>query len=232
MPENQVKKLYKRMKLTEREVANFLDISRGKLRKALNSDQPPMWFEYALKGLADKIELDGLGSLRAIYFENAMVGNEWGKVTARQAVPILVKYAKKGKTLTYGELDTALKAKHPERGDTGMLTKYSYPLGYISKTIERYRQNTMLRDDEVGGAEIDSMPPITTIVVRKDTNKPGSGLPVLVRTYLLDIDIDKDIRKLNSDDQIDFTIDKIFKYDGWDKLLELTTEAEDASTNV
>jgi len=45
MPENQVKKLYKRMKLTEREVANFLDISRGKLRKALNSDQPPMWFE-------------------------------------------------------------------------------------------------------------------------------------------------------------------------------------------
>lgn len=226
MTKAEAKKLYEDINLTERDTADLLDMSRGKLRKALDSDPTPTWFEYALKGLAAKIDSGDIELEDEDYFKNDMVGTKWTQLTARQAVPILIEHAKKGKTLTYGELDEALAMKHPERGPSGTLTKYAYPLGAISCSIENYRRNTLLKDDKI---DMDYMPPLTTIVVRKDTNMPGVGLPSLVRNYLADIDSDENVKSLNSDRQIEFTIEKIFEYGGWEKLVEFTEEAEKLS---
>lgn len=223
MTSNEARKAFEELDITERNAAQLFGVSRGKLRKGLEAEITPGWLRYSLIGIkadiaSGEVELEAFEE-----FKNNMIGDKWTQITARQAVPILIEYAKKGETLTYGKLDELLAKKHPERPASGTLTKYSFPLGSISFTCENYRRNTMLNDDV---SDHKFMPPITTIVVRKDTAKPGEGLPVLVESYLKDI---KEGQDRNIDWQVDFTIKKIFAYDGWDMLLKLTEEAAEAS---
>lgn len=223
MTSDEARKIYDSFDITERNAAQLLDISRGKFRKALEAETTPTWFRHALIGLKQDIDSGAIELENFDEIKNLMIGDQWTQITARQAVPILIEYAKNGKTLTYGELDEILARKHPERSPSGTLTKYSFPLGAISFTCENYRRNTMLNDDP---SDHDLMPPITTIVVRKDTDKPGEGLPVLVENYLQDI---KEGQNRNIDWQIGFAVKKVFDYSGWDKLFEMAEEAATAS---
>ncbi len=119
MTGNEAREAFDALDLTERNTAELLDISRGKLRKALEAEITPAWLRHALAGLkadiaSGEVELEDFDKL-----ENHMIGDKWTQITARQAVPILIEYAKKGETLTYGKLDELLAKKHPERPPSG-----------------------------------------------------------------------------------------------------------------
>ena len=212
---------FKELDMSEAKAAEVLGTSRTRFRKALDADPAPRWVTYCLMGLEEDINSGNLYEDEKADFTECLNGDRWSDITARQAIPILVECARNRQTITYKELDRRLREAHPERGASGMLTKYGYPLGRISFACEDIRRASIENEDPAGHEE---MPPLTAIVVRADTEMPGDGFPLLVKRFFDDVP-DTPKRK-NLDAQIEFTMERIYDYEGWDFLVDLAAASE------
>ena len=63
----------------------------------------------------------------------ALVGDTWTPITARNALPIVVRWAQRGELITYGQLDAKI-VKHG-LGHHVMAVQYGYPAGAIGNAL-------------------------------------------------------------------------------------------------
>lgn len=105
---------------------------------------------------------------------NWIARTPWRSEVVADIVPILVRSAKEGRPITYGELSEAL---HHEFGHKPKARKtlYGPPVGAVGLAIREL--------SEKWGEVI---PPINTIVVRASTKKPGVGADEIAHYFFKD----------------------------------------------
>ena len=103
---------------------------------------------------------------------DALVGDRWTKVTARQALPILVWYAEHGRSITYGQLrDEVVRRK---LGHHVMEITYRYVAGAIGYALVELEERS-------GSGEL--IPPLNALVINATTELPGSGFNEFLEHY-------------------------------------------------
>jgi hypothetical protein len=130
-------------------------------------------------------------------FTAGIHGNKLYQERARKALPILVEYAKHGKSVTYSDLAEKLEMPNARN--------LNYVLGAIGNSLERL--STRIKFD---------IPLINCLVINKETGLPGSGVFDFWLTNK------EEFEKLSISEQID-KIDKyhntIFSFKKWDVVL-------------
>jgi hypothetical protein len=131
----------------------------------------------------------------------------WRRSIVEDIVPILIRRAKEGRVITYGELAEQL---HHEFGHvpTARKTQYGPPVGAIGLAIRQL-------SDKWGG---DKIPPINTIVVRASTGLPGVGADEIAHYFFKD-----NGRGMAKDREayLAAAIDAVFNYGGrWDRVAQ------------
>lgn len=105
---------------------------------------------------------------------NELANTPWRRPIVPDMVPILIRRAQEGRTITYGELAEQL---HYEFGHVPKARKtlYGPPVGAIGVAIR-----------ELSGKWGDNIPPINTIVVRASTGRPGTGADEIAHYFFED----------------------------------------------
>lgn len=106
--------------------------------------------------------------------QNDLANTPWRRAIVPDIVPILIRRAKEGRPITYGELASEL---HREFGHipTARKTLYGPPVGAIGVAIR-----------EVGDKWGERIPPINTIVIRASTGLPGVGADEIAHYFFED----------------------------------------------
>lgn len=106
--------------------------------------------------------------------QNDLANTPWRRDIVPHIVPILVRRAKQGRPITYGELADEL---HREFGHTPRARKtlYGPPVGAVGVAIQ-----------ELSLKWGDRIPPINTIVVRASTGFPGTGADEIAHYFFED----------------------------------------------
>ena len=94
----------------------------------------------------------------------ALVGDSWTRVTARQALPILVWCAEHGRAITYDQLRDEVVRRR--LGHRVMEITYRYVAGAIGFTLVELEERS-------GSGEL--IPPLNSLVINAATGLPGSG---------------------------------------------------------
>lgn len=124
-------------------------------------------------------------------------GDKLYQQRARQALPILVRQAKAGRTIYYADLAEEIDIPNPRN--------LNYPLGSIGTELQ-----------ELGESWGEEIPQIQCIVVKQNTELPGEG----VGGFISDT---KNFKKLNAKQKkalVDGVLVRIFGYDKWDSVLD------------
>lgn len=100
----------------------------------------------------------------------ALVGDTWTAVTARNALPIVVRWAQHGEPITYGRLDAEI-VRH-RIGHHVMAVQYGYPAGAIG--------NALIELEKRWGMII---PPLNVIIVNAKDRLPGKGVDYYLKHY-------------------------------------------------
>ncbi len=135
-----------------------------------------------------------------------LVGDRWTQVVARAALPILVNYAKQGKTITYGELDQEI-INHRVWGHVH-IANYGGVGGAIGSALIKTSQETGKR-----------IPPINAIIVNANTGLPGNGVNYFIQRYTNNY---ADIDQLDEEELVSIineTQEDVFTFKDWDKIL-------------
>ena len=136
----------------------------------------------------------------------SLEGNRWTEITARNALPILIWCAKKGKTITYGQLDHEIVRRG--LGHHVMAIQYGYPAGTIG--------NSLIELEEIWG---DSIPPLNAIVVNAADGIPGKGVNYYLEHYFHP---KKRVIKMTKKEKravVEEIHSDIFAYSYWDDVL-------------
>jgi len=137
---------------------------------------------------------------------DSLVGDQWTQRAARIALPILVDYAKNGRTITYGQLDEEVRKYGLQHVHVANYGKVGGAIG--SALIETSEELNI------------NIPPINTIIVNSKTGLPGNGVNYFIEQYrdnFLNID-ELDEEDLNT--VIKEIQEEVFTYSHWDKLLK------------
>lgn len=137
----------------------------------------------------------------------ALQGDTWTKITARNSFPLLVWCAQHGRTIAYGHLDRELVRRGI--GHHVHAAAYGYPAGAIG--------NALIETEQELGITI---PPLNALVVEKTTRLPGDGCDYYLNRYVRG----GNRRKLTDEDHkalAEQSQDDIFNYRDWDKILQL-----------
>jgi len=124
-------------------------------------------------------------------------GNKTYEQRARLILPALVRQAKAGKTITYGQI--ASEYNFPNARNL------NYPLGTIGSVLESLEKKWG-----------ESIPKIQVVVVNKVTEIPGEG----VADFLPDPETFKRASKKQKVRIVNFLLSDIFTYPKWDKVLQ------------
>lgn len=144
-------------------------------------------------------------------------GDSWTKRTARSGFPILVEYAGKRKKITYSEWNDEIVGRG--LGSHVVAVQYGRPAGEIGDACEKYAQQTGER-----------VPPINLMVVRKETQVPGTGAENYIRQFCADF-LDRDVNpsRLSPREEravIDRALEEIFDFPSWGRVLKACGLAE------
>lgn len=106
--------------------------------------------------------------------QNQLANTPWRRDFVPHIVPILVRRAKEGRSITYSELADEL---HREFGHVPKARKtlYGPPVGAVGLAIQ-----------ELSMKWGDRIPPINTIVVRASTGRPGTGADEIAHYFFKD----------------------------------------------
>ena len=124
-------------------------------------------------------------------------GNKLYEQRARAALPIIVRQAKAGQPMRYGELAHELGMPNPRN--------LNYVLGAIG--------NSMLDLGERWGVKV---PPIQALVVNKDTHLPGEG----IGWFAPDAAQFREASPRQQKRIVDAMLSEVFMYPQWDEVLE------------
>lgn len=140
-------------------------------------------------------------------FPNSLKGNRWTEITARYALPILVWCAKKGKTITYGQVDQEIMRRG--LGSHVLAVKYGWPVGAIGDAlieIEKYWD--------------EKIPPLNAIVVNAKDGVPGKGVNEYLERYF---GLNRSITSMTKKEKLAVLEEvhaDVFAYDYWDDVLD------------
>jgi hypothetical protein len=126
----------------------------------------------------------------------SLSGNKLYEQRARMALPILVRQAKAGQTMLYGELADELLMPNPRN--------LNYVLGAIG--------NSMLDLEARWGKKV---PPIQALVVNKGTHLPGEG----ISWFAPDAALFKRASRRQRKQIIDAMLGEVFMFRRWDEVL-------------
>ncbi|WP_272698853.1 hypothetical protein [Desulfovibrio sp. Fe33] len=135
-----------------------------------------------------------------------LIAETWTSKVARKIFPLLVWYAKAGRSLTYGELD----AEVVKRGwsHSVMAVNYGKPAGTIGDVLIDLSEEWK-----------EEVPPLNAIVVNAATGLPGSGVNYYLERYCER----DDIPDLNNRERLSVVQEvhaDVFAYQYWDDVLE------------
>lgn len=99
-------------------------------------------------------------------------GTGWTAERARMALPILLMTAKSAQTLTYAELDQLI-ARENGVSTTPVVAGYGKVLEIVGRSLNALSVEW--------GTEL---PPLTILVVNKDTGEPGAGVGYFLQRYI------------------------------------------------
>lgn len=136
----------------------------------------------------------------------ALQGQRWTDVTARTILPLVIWFAKKGRTVTYQQLDEEIVNRG--WGHHVMFPKYGYPAGAIG--------HALIETEEEWG---DSIPPLNAIIVNKKNKMPGKGVDWFLSRYCMP---EKYIEEMSLDERravVEEVQADVFAYEYWDDLL-------------
>ena len=100
----------------------------------------------------------------------ALQGNRWTEMTARNALPIVIWCARKGKPITYGQLDSEIVKRG--LGHHVMAVQYGYPAGAIGDALIELAQRWNKR-----------IPPLNAIIINARDQMPGKGVNYYLKHY-------------------------------------------------
>lgn len=100
----------------------------------------------------------------------SLVGDTWTAITARNALPIVVRWAQQGQPITYGQLDAEI-VKHG-LGHHVMAVQYGYPAGAIGNALIELEKRWNKR-----------IPPLNAIIVNAKDRLPGKGVNYYLKHY-------------------------------------------------
>jgi hypothetical protein len=132
-------------------------------------------------------------------------GSKWTDIAAREAFPVVLRYAINGDPITYGALNEALKA----RGKKGVLPiTYRYAAGKIGDICEAL-------SEDMGK----TIPLLNTIITSGDSGLPSHGVNGYLARSLhktkREIDaLSSELRDVYARE----AMDNVFNYVGWDKV--------------
>lgn len=132
-------------------------------------------------------------------------GNRWTDERTRQALPILLLYARTGQRSTYGKLNVDISTRYnvpPMR----FVVRYSSVLEKIGMLINRL-------SDEWH----QEIPPLTILIYNGDTMEPSSGVNNFLNRYTLD-ETGETVTAHNRKAMIDRATDAVHNYTGWDAV--------------
>jgi hypothetical protein len=211
--------LFNSLGLSELAVAEGLGISRTKVAKELKANPTRPLFYYGLQGLKNAQVADD--------FTGRLTGSSWTDQIARAAIPVIVAAARAGELLTYKELDERIHNANPGKfGSSGSLTKYGQPLGHISFTCNDIRHAFNATGEPKIGK---GMPPITAIIISASTGLPGAGFQDFTDQFMKEI-ANSEKAENDPDWAIEYLQELVFKFKGWDALIEAGKKAESIST--
>lgn len=199
----------------------YLELPVELIAEAAAEDEPPVWLDICLAAMEEAAEKDD-DAFTYLQVGEDFQGTSWSEVTAREAVPIIVEYARRGEILTYQDLDRELRERDPSRKGAGTLPKYAKPLGLIGIVIDQIRKEAKLKDGAVS-SEYDRIPPLEVIVTRGRTGMPGTGADGFLISYL------EEMGEKNVEDRLHFERKALYLraqkdvmgYDKWGLLLSL-----------
>ncbi|WP_419271671.1 hypothetical protein [Paracoccus sp. T5] len=199
----------------------YLELPVELIAEAAAEEEIPTWLDICLTAMEETAEEDD-DAFTYLQVGQDIQGTSWSEVTARQAVPIIIEYARRGETLTYQDLDRELRERDPSRKNAGTLPKYAKPLGLVGNVIDQIRKEATLKDGAVS-SDYARIPPLEVIVTRGRTGMPGTGADGFLISYL------EDIGQKNVEDRLHFERKALYlqaqkdvmDYDKWGLLLGL-----------
>jgi hypothetical protein len=156
------------------DLADELGLPRGQIsRLIVGEEEPDRLTKWALAGLLDARRREPHPKSPKIAKQapttplaKEVSEDTWTGRTARLALPILIEYANNAKQLTYTQLHEAVVARGGQ-ANIGKMTKYAFPLGCIATAMTRLE-----------------LPPLTSIVVRRSSGLPSSGIDNFIVEHL------------------------------------------------
>lgn len=136
----------------------------------------------------------------------ALANTPWRITIVGDILPILIRRAKEGRPIFYGELAEQLKTEFGHM-PKARKTVYGPAVGAVGLAIERLGQRPEWRGENI--------PPINTIVVSKDTGYPSTGADEIARYFFEDngAGLAADRRAY-----LDAAMEAVYHYDKWDQV--------------
>lgn len=132
-------------------------------------------------------------------------GSKWADITARAAMPIVLRRAIDGEPITYGDLDKALVSRG---GLTVMAIAYKYVAGKIGDICEELSKDLA-----------ESVPPLNAIIVNQQSGLPSDGVDgYLARYFGKTPSYIKELSDLQRDAYAAQAMETVLAYNGWDKV--------------
>ena len=214
----------KKLGLNAVKASYYLELPVDIIAAAADEEEAPVWLDLCLSAMEEEVEEDA-DAFTYLQVGADIQGNSWSEITARQAIPIIIEWARKGKTMTYKELDEELMARDPDRKSAGMLPKYSRPLGLIGYVIDQIRSEARLKNGAVS-EEYAQLPPLEVIVTGGRTGMPGVGADFFLVEYLTAIGEKNVENRLHFERKALYKIaqEHVLSYDKWELLLILSSK--------
>ncbi len=134
-------------------------------------------------------------------------GQRWSDITARRALPLLLRLAKSGQRSTYGDLNKAI-AAHYNVPPLPMVMRYGSVLEKIGSVLNRLSEEWR-----------QEIPPLNILIYNTDTGLPGEGVNDFLKRYIIQ-DTGEQVTGYNRAAMIDRATDAVYDYAGWDAVAD------------
>ena len=136
----------------------------------------------------------------------ALKGDKWTNITARSALPIVVKWAQQGEAITYGQLDAEI-VKHG-LGHHVMAVQYGYPAGAMGSALIELEKRWNK-----------AIPPLNAIIVNTKDRLPGKGVDYYLKHYFKIKKGAKGISLVQRRAVVEEIQADVFAFKHWDRVL-------------
>lgn len=134
-------------------------------------------------------------------------GNRWTDIRVRQALPVLIRLARSGHTITYRDLEREIAARE-NAAPARMLVAYR-------SVLEKTGRLMLLVGEELG----ESVPPINILVVNANSGLPGEGFDTFLQRYAGSQRWER-LTENNRDAVMQRATETVFTYSHWDAIAD------------